>query len=346
MAGRSGAALLKSSPILRDLGWTSTDPVRFLRNLSKEMGEQPRRLEESVRARELALLQPRIYTMSDFRESEQGWMLRAVSRGGPAIDLVRLKTASSGPWKTVAVALGEEVERTVSAIGSMRIEQSLCAPLLVERLEGDTRYEALVLGRIAIDAIAAGNDLVPVPPGLGISSLLAAPLARLLSAWPTDAPSGDVWILGRGVEALLASWLAQDEGRATAILSAANEALNREDGIAIEALQRGRNGHPAIVINVSAVPEGELLAADKLLSEGVLVTPFIPTVPIPKHRRFVFLPDRPSHAQVERAFERLRKWNDRFAANNCLSPINLQDASSALAGPPLCLPILVTRGIL
>jgi hypothetical protein len=113
----------------------------------------------------------------------------------------------------------------------------------------------------------------------------------------------------------------------------------------IEALKRERSGSPAIVINVSAVPEGEELATHKLILNGVLITPFVPSLPIPARRRLIQLPDLPPRAMVERAFDLLHQWRDRLRANDCLSPVSLQAASGALAGPALHLPILVTRGI-
>jgi nucleoside-diphosphate-sugar epimerase len=59
------------------------------------------------------------------------------------------------------------------------------------------------------------QHLVPVPPRLGHAALLADPLAALMAALgPALAKdSAPVWVAGRTIEALLASWLIEDAGR-------------------------------------------------------------------------------------------------------------------------------------
>lgn len=343
MAGRSGSALLAGSSLLRELGWTPTSPGLFLRNLCAELAQQPRRADRRIRARERVLARPTIAADRIHPLQRAGWALWASSGAGPAIELRGRQDGSSFPWKTVAVALGEETERAVSAIGAMGIARHLCAPMLVRRQDDIAAPDVLVLGRPACDSLAPAANFVPVPSGMGVAALLAAPLARLLAAWPVDAPSGEVWILGRGVEALLASWLASNEGRSARILGWAAEEPLQAGGRGIEALKGEGSGRPAMVLNVSGSPEGEAIAVSKLLADGVLVTPFFPSVPLRARHCLRLLPDQPADSMLPLAFEWIDRWRDRLETGDWLHFVDLEEAATAFAAPALRLPVLRAR---
>jgi len=335
MAGTSGSALMLPSPLLRELGWVPVPSGRFLRNLAKELAEQPRRLDADTRARELALV----------THSQHASAGIPVIRKDPTLDITTHLAANVTVepifpnWQRVAIALGEEVERTATALISAGIGRQLCGPQLLMHQNGQQPMYALLLGPISQQIAARPSALIPTPSHLGLQALLAPALARLLQAWPKEAPEGEVWVLGRGIEALLAYWLAQDAGRAVKLLGLATELAPGPDLPHIEALSHSLLGQPAIVLNVSAAPEGESIATQKLPRNGIVITPFMPAVPYQRSRLTV-LPDFAEPIFVEAAIERLLLWRDRLAKHQWLHPIRTCHLSTAWASPALQLAAL------
>ncbi len=324
MSGKSGNALMAASPLLRELGWVPMPPGRFLRNLVKELAEQPRCLDSGTRANELALAAyPR-------RTSTAPPLAQAGSSVG---------NDTRSAWRTVALALGEEVERTVAELLSAGLERPLCAPRLLVRQDRQQPLHALHLGSTELRHGAVPSAFIDVPSALGNQALLAPALARLLQVWPKDVPEGEVWVLGRGIEALLANWLAEDAGRRARLLGLATEPAPGSGLPSIEALNRSLQGQPAIVLNVSATPDGESLASHRLPKNGVLITPFMPTVPY-QRSRLTALPDLAHPSFVEEAFERLLHWQERLVKHQWLRPVRTGCLATAWAGPALQLAIL------
>lgn len=342
MAGRNGAALIAPSPLLYELGWQASASESFLKNLVHEIASQPRRLDIHARARELELLHLPSVVLQSHAPVNFGWMLEADSSAGPSLSVTRLDTPSSGKWRTVALAVGEEVERTLSSVGVMGIKSRPVMPLLSECVQGGRSRTVLACTRNPRDRIDDGDDLIPVPSELGISALLAAPLARLLAVWPEDIPAGEVWILGRGVEALLAFWVASEQQQSAKIWSFSGETSAIEN-IKIEAIKAVPEGSPAIVVNVSGALESEAPLISCMDSASTLITPFIPLGPLHSQARLEILPNIPPQQFIIEALSLLLKWHNRLVNRRLMTCIPLQNTHRVFCVPALCLPVLIVK---
>lgn len=158
------------------------------------------------------------------------------------------------------------------------------------------------------------SHLVEVPRALRTVALLADPLACLLHSL---APAlrdgtGPVWICGMGVDAALASWLAQDAGRA--VVHVDREPMDHSEFpvIAIEkaraASESGEQPRPTIVIELSGrlsswAPLGEAL------SEGGQIYAHHRPMGAPGRTEFISLPlAAPTRTLLEQALELLGRW--------------------------------------
>lgn len=344
MAGRNGAALIAPSPLLYELGWRARPSELFLKNLAREFAAQPRRLDDHARARELALLRPSCMVVTTHSPMESGWMLEASSTAGPAIDVVHLENPSSGPWQTVAVGVGEDMERTLTTVGATGIKLQPTMPLLAECSKNGGIQTVLACTRSPRDRIVEGDDLVPVPSELGLLGLLAVPLARLLAVWPVNAQEGDVWILGRGIEALLAYWLATEQQRVAKIWSFKCEVFSTiQEEIKIESIQKISNDSPAIAVNVSGVSESEVPLANRMPSKSILITPFMPLTPLRNQAHLKKISNIPPQHFLTAALNMLLKWRNRLLNRNVLTCIPIQSTHRVFCVPALCMPILVVK---
>ena len=332
MAGRSGAALLAQSTLLYELGWRPTEAKKSMRALCLDLAKQTKRLDIASIKREASLGQPR-----NEQDACMGWCLCVCNRNGPSL-LLRSANQEPHSWRTSAIGIGEESVRMIAALVAAGVQRPFRAPMLARSTQ--TGEERLVIGQITRDSVADESELIQVPQILGMSALLAVPLARLLENWPSKAPEGEVCILGRGTEALMAYWLAVESGRKAYIVSSAAEQV---DGLPkIYSLHTKPFATAAIVVNVSGLIEWEAVAKGMLINGGVLLSPFPPTKQLVNGCQFFRIPDvlRPGEV-LNRALEMLCQWHPRLESYGCIAIVDgLAKTPILLSAPALRLLVL------
>lgn len=190
------------------------------------------------------------------------------------------------------------------------------------------------------------QHLVPVPNELQRVSLLADPLACLLSVIPSllSECSEPVWVFGERIEALLALLLAKDAGQA--LLHVSRTKLNQKnlpfnlESMPVQRAQRKVQDkifeQPGMVINLSGSIDGENLLSRALSDGGFLVTPFAVTQ-TRKRRVNVQLPlVAPGRPWLEKALERLRTWSSVYDLDVFLKPVSLDQSQDLFLGGQFC----------
>jgi nucleoside-diphosphate-sugar epimerase len=339
MAGRNGSALMASSPTLIDLGWTPTPPTRFINNLARELKAQPRCLNPRMRNLELSLAGTKEFSRTSGKSAEACWVLRSSGRSGNGILAVH-QMGDRKPWKTIAVALGQDVQRNATLLNASGLERPLAAPMLVEIEKTGLRQRKIVYGEFARDSLDGVQSALDVPTQMGEIALLAFPLAMLLESWPKVLPEGDIWILGRGLEAWLAANLAGAYNRSARLIGLEKEPTTVCGLPALESLEETITTTPALIINVSGESIQDEHVAGNLHKEGILVTPELYRTPLAHGRSIRLLVDRPNQKTMLQALQLITDWNIEKRHPNCFYRLPLDSLDEAFIAPALQLPVL------
>lgn len=340
MAGRTGSALLAPSATLAELGWVPTPPMRFIRNLALELREQPRRLTPEIRSKELSLAVPERPGSVARDNGRVGWVLRTTRGDGHGI-VAAPQVRAEKPWRTIAVALGQDVQRNASRLNALGLDRALAAPMLVEEVRRKGRQRRkLVFGEFAMDSLDETATALDIPEDLGDAALFVFPLGVLLASWPKELPEGEVWVLGRGMEAWLAAALAIERNRKVRLLGTAREPPAGDRLPEIEPLAAKRAEAPALVLNVSGGSIKDEQLGGNLLREGVLVSPELYRSPLALGRSIRPLIDLPDRETLLRALDLINDWKVEKRHPNCFCQLSRDDLGSAFIAPAFQLPVL------
>lgn len=340
MAGRNGSALLAPSATLAELGWAPTPPMRFITNLALELREQPRRLTPEIRSKELSLAVPERPGSAARDNGRVGWVLRTTRGDGHGI-VAAPQARTEKPWRTIAVALGQDVQRNASRLNALGLDRALAAPMLVEEVRRKGRQRRkLVFGEFAMDSLDETATALDIPEDLGDAALFVFPLGVLLASWPKELPEGEVWVLGRGMEAWLAAALAIERNRKVRLLGTAREPPAGDGLPEIEPLAAKRAEAPALVLNVSGGSIKDEQLGGNLLREGVLVSPELYRSPLALRRSIRPLIDLPDRETLLRALDLITDWKVEKRHPNCFCQLSRDDLGSAFIAPAFQLPVL------
>jgi nucleoside-diphosphate-sugar epimerase len=190
------------------------------------------------------------------------------------------------------------------------------------------------------------SHLLPVPPELGKTALLANPLGSLL--WALSAPlaesDGPVWIAGRTVEAALAVWLAEDAGRPVVLVDRRAWEHPEFPVSAVEdMLKRVRSNElPTPTLAIDFTSNGDVswpLAQSLKQGSSIWVRSRPPGIPHGIHWHQI--PAAPSRSYLEQALSTLQRWHSqRNLALRISSAIPFDLYWDALLPYPFALPCL------
>ena len=191
------------------------------------------------------------------------------------------------------------------------------------------------------------SHLLTVPASLGMTALLADPLASLLAGISERLKhdQGSVWIAGRSFEAALVAWLAQDAGRP--VVQVDRRAWDHPD-FPVQAVEpllaERRNGivaAPTLAVDFTGSAEVSWPLAQSLAEGGSL---FVRRRPpgIPSGVRWHELPAAaPNRTSLEGAVALLQQWAKFRNLNQRIGPaVPLDLFWDALLPAPFSLPYL------
>ena len=313
--------------------------MQFIKNLSRELKEQPRRLNPRVRSMELSLAAAKKSIPLSEDNQVARWVLRSDGGSGHGIVAVRAK-GKSKPWKTIAVALGQDVQCNAARLNALGINRPLSAPMLVEVGRTGRKRRKLVCGELARDSLDEDLAALDIPQGVGDIALLAFPLAVLLASWPDALPDGEVWVLGRGAEAWLATLLAGQNGRVVRLLGPEQESAPADGLPAIEAFHTKRAAAPAMILNISGGSMTEDHLISNLRRDGILISSDLYRHPLNHGRSIRPLVNLPDRTMLLQALELLVAWEVQERHPGCLFHLALDELGSAFIAPALRLPVL------
>ena len=340
MAGLRGHALLEPSRLLRHLGWNPTPPGRFITNLARDISQQPRRLNFRARSLEISLLDSETPHQTKIpSDPVERWVLKTA---GTFLDDVIMAPGfgATQKWKTLAVGLGEEVQRVADQLNSNGLQRNLAAPMLVEYRAGRRRLRKLVYGSIACDSVDDTTCSFYLTSKAGAEAFLALPLARLIKSLPETLPEGPIWILGRGIEALLAFFLLREHEREAQLFGTHEEASERIASPCIKSLPTRAAVRPCLIINFSGAEILERACSGSLGENGILLTPFQGSPPLGGGRTTSPLVDNPDTNSLSKAMRFLSKWQVREQQRNFVCRLRANMMSQSRVLRPFVYPVI------
>ena len=345
MAGLRGHALLEPSRLLLRLGWNPTPPGRFVTNLARDLSQQPRRLDLRARSLEIALLEST--TLNQKRISSnpvETWVLRTA---GNFLDdmILAPRFGSAQKWKTIAVGLGEEVHRVADYLNSNGLQRNLAAPMIVECRSGRKRLRKLVFGSIARDSVDDPTRSIELTSKTGAEAFFGLPLARLINSLPATLPEGPAWILGRGMEALLAFRLLRELRREAQLFGTHEETSEQLSLPCIEALPARVAMRPCLIINFSGAEILERACVGSLGDNGILLTPFQGSPALGRGRTTIRLVDHPDTNSLRRALRYLSKWHVREHHGSLVFRLEANGISQSRVLRPFVYPIIALEDL-
>lgn len=198
------------------------------------------------------------------------------------------------------------------------------------------------------------QHLVPVSTDLNVLSLLADPLACLVSVVPPflDHLDGTVWVFGERVEALLAILLVKSAGHT--VLHVSRNEVRPEDlphGVQGKNIARVRVeirddsiDKAGMLINCSGARDGENLLISGLSHGGIRITPFDPTMPHQRRIDINYPIAAPGRFWLEKAIDLLGNWKDCPELNRYIAPVPLNRPSDLFVTEPFRMRYLDAKG--
>lgn len=191
------------------------------------------------------------------------------------------------------------------------------------------------------------SHLLASPPGLGLATLLADPLACLMVGLRERLVSDDgpVWIGGRTIDAALASWLIQDLGRPVLHVDrrawAHPEFPTQAVTAMLEESRQGQRSAPTLVLDFTGSSEVSWALGQALTPEGHLFVRRRPTG-VPHGKHWHELPAAaPNRAALDDALERLQRWSRHRDLDARIGPaVPLDLYWDVLLPTAFCLPYL------
>ncbi|AHE99811.1 hypothetical protein THITH_00675 [Thioalkalivibrio paradoxus ARh 1] len=209
----------------------------------------------------------------------------------------------------------------------------------VSPTEGRQRRK-LVYGELSMESLDETTAALDIPNSLGYAALLVFPLGMLLASWPKELPEGEVWVLGRGVEAWLAATLAGASEKTVRLLGLARERPTGDGLPEIEPLEARRDEAPALILNVSGGSIKDEQVGGKLQRKGILVSPDLHGAPLGYQCSIRPLVSQPDRDTLLRALDLITDWNVQDRHPNCFFQLSREDLAAAFIAPAFQLPVL------